>query len=381
MTKIIFFVTNFYPYLGGLENYLLQLATRLVKRGIKVDVLTYNVNNNDEHEEHDGVGIYRIPCYDIMKDVYSLPRFNKDTKRILKKLAANNYDYVITQTRFFSSSWLGMRFARKNNIRFVHTEHGNVHVKHPNKLIELLAWLYDMIVGKKIFRTAEKVIGISKPCCDFAVKMGADPAKVHLIYNSIDTDKWVPVKEDEKKTLRREFGIRDDAFIISYYGRLIHAKGLQDLINAVKGIDNVKLLLIGAGPYKDELSALAKMHGVDVFMPGVKPPEYILKVVKLSDVSANPSYSEGLPTSVIEGCSCSVPVVATDVGGTSEIIEDGVNGFLIKPKDISSLRKSILKLKEDKLLRNMFGKRAREKVVNNFDWERNVDKYVREILT
>ena len=375
MTRILYLATNFYPFRGGLENYLIELGSRLVVRGYAVDVLTYNTRDLPDHEEHNGVGIYRIPCYDILKDVYSLPRFNRKTKKIMAELKENGYDYVITQTRFFSTSWLGMRFASKNGIKYVHTEHGNVHVKHDNKLIQSLAWLYDMTIGKRIFKKAWKVVGISKPCCDFAIKMGAAKDKVHLIYNSIDTEKFKP--SDKRDEWRK--GLDFDKVTISYAGRLIYAKGLHDLIKAVKGL-NVKLYLMGIGPYRDELNRLADENGVDVEFPGEVQPDHVCKATIASDILCNPSYSEGLPTTVLEGSSCGVPVVATDVGGTREIIKDGETGYLVKPNDVEGLRKAITKLLDDRDLRLKMGREGRKRVVELFDWNRNVDKYIEEIF-
>ena len=380
MTRILFFTTNFYPYLGGLENYVLELARRLIKKGIKVDVLTYNVNRIEEYEEYNGIGIYRIPCYDILKDVYSLPKFNADTKMILKKLAENKYDFVITQTRFFSSSWLGMRFAKKNNIRHIHTEHGNVHVKHDNKIIELVAWLYDMTIGKKIFRSAWKVVGISKACCDFAIRMGADLNKVLLVHNSVDTSEFMPKDRGTKERVRKELNINEGSFVITYVGRLIYAKGVHDLIKALKGMPEAVLIIIGKGPYRGELKRLADYTVVNCQFIGEKSSKEIVDLLNASDLFVNPSLSEGLPTSVLEAGACGVPIIATDVGGTREIIDDGKDGFLVKSQDSESLREKILILKDDKSVKEKFAKSIRKKIEQEFDWDKNVERYVGEVL-
>lgn len=378
MTKILFFATNFYPYHGGLEHYVLHLAKRLASRGIKVDVLTYNVHDIKEYEEHEGIGIYRIPCYDLMKDVYSLPKFNRKTKEVFRKLEKNNYDFVITQTRFFSTSYLGMRFARRNNIKFIHTEHGNVFVKHDKKYIEIFALLYDLTIGRKIFREADKVIGISRACCNFAKKMGADKKKVYYIPNSVDTNMCSPMAEEKKIEIRKALKIRQDSFIISYVGRLIYAKGLQDLIEAVKGTNYI-LLLMGQGPYRKKLRELADKYKVKAIFLGDTNHKDVMDYLNVSDIFVNPSYSEGLPTSVLEAGSCGLPVVATNVGGTGEII-DSRSGFLYEPKDVETLKKMINVLRKDKELRNRFSSHIRKKIVREFDWDRNVDRYIKEIL-
>lgn len=372
--KILIFVTNFYPYLGGLENYVLELSKRLIKKGIRVDILAYNIYKIKEFEKYEGINIYRIPCFNVLKGVYSLPQLNIKTKEILKKLSQNDYDFVITQTRFFSSSWLGMLFAKKNKIRLIHTEHGNVFVKHKNKLIQFFSWLYDISVGKRIFKNAWKVIGISKACCDFAKKRGAK--NVFLVYNCVNLNLFK--KQKYKSDLRKKLKIKNK-FVITFTGRLIYAKGVQDLINAVESIKNIKLLIIGEGPYKEYLKRIAKKKKIDASFLGQKSQEEIVDILNISDIFINPSFSEGLPTSVLEAGAVGLPIIATAVGGTEEIIKNYKTGILVKPNNTAQLRKKILELIKDKELRERLSKEVQKTVRKKFNWDDNIKRFI-EIL-
>ena len=369
--KIIIFTTHFYPYRGGLENYALQMALRLVKKGVKVDVLTFNHANLKDFEKYKGIGIYRIPCWNVLGVVYSIPRMNEKTKSILKKLARNNYDFVNTHTRFFASSWLGMKFAKENSIRLIHTEHGNVFVKHPNPIVEFFAWLYDMTIGRKIFKSAWKVVGVSKPCCRFAKKLGAKNCTV--IHNCVDTGLFKKKKADLIKKLK----IGKKTRVITFVGRVIHSKGIHDLINALEGINNAKLLVVGDGPYLNNLKKLANEKKVDALFLGSKSQEEIVDILNITDIFVNPSYSEGLPSSVLEAGAVGIPIIATNVGGTNEIIDNGINGLLVKPKNISQMRKSLLLLLKSRARRDNFSRKIHKKVIEQFDWDKSVDKLLR----
>jgi glycosyltransferase involved in cell wall biosynthesis len=368
--KLLFFCTHFYPYRGGLENYILELTTRLVKKGIDVDILTFNTENTKTYEKYRGVNVYRLPYRYLLKKVYAIPKKNRTFYEIMKKIENKDYDYVITQTRFFYTSYMGMKFAKKHNIKLIHVEHGNSFIKHPNKLVELAAFLYDMTIGRKIFKSAWKVVGISKACCDFARKMGAK--NIELIYNSIDTKKFRKVRTNLKERLN----IPKYKKIISFVGRLIYAKGVQDLIKATENINNIKVLIVGDGPYKEDLKKLAE-NRKDILFLGEKNEKEIIEVLGITDIFVNPSYAEGLPTSVLEAGAVGVPIIATDVGGTKEIINKGLNGFLIEPHNIKNIREKIVSLIGDEFISGKISETIKGKIKKTFDWKININKFLK----
>jgi len=90
-----------------------------------------------------------------------------------------------------------------------------------------------------------------------------------------------------------------------------------------------------------------------------------------------PSFREGVPRTLLEAASMSKPIVATDVPGCREVVEDGVNGFLVPVRDYKSLAKKIETLIENEALRDKFGKMSRKKAVEEFDIKKVVDKYLK----
>ena len=373
--RILIMAAHFHPYKGGLENFALELGSKLASKGISVDVLTFQEKGLQEKEKYFGLRIIRIPGWQILGNTYTLPVFNKKYKDTINKVLSNNYDVVITNTRFFTTSWLGMKYSRKlkkknPKTKFIHIEHGNVHVIHKNPVVTFLAWIYDQTIGRIIFRSADIVVGISKQCTDFASKFGAK--KTILIHNSINASDFVRKKTD----LRKKLKIGDEDFvIINGIGRLIYAKGLHDVFEAVKYIKGVTIITIGDGPYKEKLIEIAKKTGVKSIFTGTLGKKEIVEYLSMADLFINPSYSEGLPTCVLEAGAAGIPVIATNVGGTSEIIGSEKEGFLYKPKNVSELKKKIIQLKEDKKKREELGKNIQKKINAEFDWNKNIKKF------
>lgn len=359
--KILLVSNHFYPYKGGLENYVLNLSLGLQEKGHSVTIITYNHKNLPDQETYSKLKIIRLPCWEILGDTYSVPKItSKKYKTLVKRILAEKYDAVLTNTRFFTISFLGMGLAKKMRSKYIHIEHGNKHVIHKNPLVTAIAWMYDQTLGRAVFSGADFVVGISKQCVNFAKKMGAKKTK--LIYNSINLSEYKKVKTDLKKKL----SISARTKIITYVGRLIYAKGVQDLIKATSNMNKIKLIIIGSGPYKKELEKLAKETKQDILFTEELEKKDIIKYLSISDLFVNPSYSEGLPTSVLEAAAIGVPIVATDVGGTREITQKN----LVKPGDIEELRKTIQKVIKQK----------QEKIdLTVFEYERNVN-LLEEIL-
>lgn len=393
MKRVLIFAAHFHPYKGGLENFALDLGTLLAKKNIQVDVFTYNLDNLKDYETYKGINIIRFPCKSILGQTYTLPKFNKKYSEMLKTLLKNDYDAVFTNTRFFTTSFLGMRYAKKMKKRnenvenkskksnksnkkpkFIHIEHGNVHVIHANPIVTFIAWLYDQTAGRMIFSASDLTVGISNPCSNFAKKLGAK--KTMTIYNSIDTKAFKKTNNKTNIALRNKIGaLKNDFIIINGIGRLIYAKGLQDTMNAVKGLNDVFVINIGSGPFREDLTDLSKKLNIKSYFTGRINQKEVIEYLNISDIFINPSYSEGLPTCVLEAGAMGLPVIATNVGGTKEIISDSSKGYLIKPKDIKEIRKIIMNIKKDKNPALKKGANLKKNIKETFDWKKNIDKF------
>ncbi len=365
MKKILLVSNHFHPYIGGLEKFVFELSYSLANKGNKVDVLTFQYKKLKHIEKKDNIRIIRLPCFEILGETYSIPNFFDPQYTTLKReLLKEQYDVVFTNTRFFTSTFIGYKLAKKIKARLIHIEHGNQFVLHKNPLVTAVAWIYDQTWGRLVVSNAEIVVGISKECVNFAKKLGAK--KTVVIHNSIHTKQFKSfITKRVKETT------------ITYVGRLIYAKGIQHLIEAVKDKD-ATIQIVGDGPYKKSLETLSKNLNVKTNFWGQKNQKEIIEILSNTDIFINPSYSEGMPTSVLEAGAIGLPIIATDVGGTNEIIDNEINGLLIKPRSSEAIEKALKRL-EDNKLREQFSKKIKEKVLSKFDWNKAAEEFERLI--
>jgi len=174
-------------------------------------------------------------------------------------------------------------------------------------------------------------------------RFGVAADKVHAIVNGFDTAVF---HLRDQAAMRARLGVAADARLILYVGRFVEAKGMRELITAFRRIgqrdDKVHLALVGDGVMREELIALVEASGLSarVLMPGGTGPAAVAEWIGAADVLTLPSWSEGYPNVVVEAIACGRPVVATDVGGTREIV-DAHSGILIPPRDADALEHAL----------------------------------------
>jgi glycosyltransferase involved in cell wall biosynthesis len=365
MIKIAVFCAYFYPHKGGMETYVRELFSGL--KDIDVTIITSNSENSPKFERKFGMNIYRFECRNLMRKTYPVIKFS-EYKNIEKLIEKNKFNYIITHTRFFNTSIIGCKMANKFNIPLIHFEHGTKHSPIKNPIFRFGGIIYDHTIGRQIIKKSDKLVGISHASEEF-IKHLYKKAKTTCIYNSLDTKQFTKISINEQHKIKKRLGIKSEKIII-FVGRVIFAKGAQDLLETIKVIntdnrEKIKVIVIGDGNYLNELKI---KYPWAIFM-GQKEPEEIIKYLSIADIFVNPSYAEGLPTSVLEAGSIGLPIIATDVGGTKEIIDDGENGFLITPKDVDELRGRIGELLYNKKLRERFSRDIKKKIDKEFDWK------------
>lgn len=174
-------------------------------------------------------------------------------------------------------------------------------------------------------------------------EFGADPQRTHTIVNGFNTGVFHPRDRD---AMREKLGLPRQARLVVYVGRLVEAKGLRELIAAFSRMaaadPDLRLALVGEGVMGDEVHALVRAAGCAdrVHLPGGMEPQGVAEWICAADVLTLPSWSEGYPNVVVEALACGCPVVATDVGGTREIVVDG-KGLLIPPRDERALAEAL----------------------------------------
>ena len=185
---------------------------------------------------------------------------------------------------------------------------------------------------------AAGVIAVSEALRGSLCALGVDPAKVVTLRNGVDVDRFAPV---DTEAVRRRLGLTGP--VIATVGNLLAAKGQHLVLRAMPDFDGATLLVAGTGPARAELGRLAEELGVAgrVRFLGHVPHEELRQVYGVADVSVLASASEGWPNVVLESMACGTPVVATDVGGISEIIGPPESGTVLAERTAAAIAAAV----------------------------------------
>lgn len=193
-------------------------------------------------------------------------------------------------------------------------------------------------------------------------------------------------KEETKDRLRRKYGIPNDAFVYGYVGRVNADKGINELINAFTAaqtaINNIWLVLVGmiddTNPIDPNIMNQAKSNDHIVFTGNVAPSEVYFHM-SMFDVLTHPTYREGFGKVLQEAMGMSLPIITTDVPGPSEVIEDGISGILVEPKNQDDLEEKMVLLYNDPRLRESFANNGRLRAERYFDRPIMLDNILKDL--
>ncbi len=234
-------------------------------------------------------------------------------------------------------------------------------------------------VNKLTFSSVDCVTALSKTHKEYlSKKEGISPNKIEIIPNGIDIENY---KRTPNPLIKEKLGIPATSPVVGIVAMLRPEKAHDIFIKAAKIVlgktPKSHFLIIGDGSEREKLEGLTKTLGIDkkVHFLGVRHD--IAQLIGVMDVAVLCSYPvvETLSISVLEYMASSKPVVATRVGSLSELVVDGVNGFLVNPGDTGSLATKIENLIKNKKLANQLGKNGLEKVVKCYTIERMVKGY------
>lgn len=193
---------------------------------------------------------------------------------------------------------------------------------------------------------------------------------IWMVHNSVDTESFYPANTDSKK-------------VVLLTGRLIAAKGLIYLVNAIPAIlrQHPETLFIFVGPgdqsvYESKLKSLQVPNKNYLFVGYVKDREELLDYYRKCAIFVAPTLYENLPIRILEAMACAKPVVATNVCAIPEAILSDQDGVLVPPKSSGALSEAISDLLSNPEHGKQIGSRARETVVDRFDWAKNAQKIV-----
>jgi glycosyltransferase involved in cell wall biosynthesis len=236
-----------------------------------------------------------------------------------------------------------------------------------------------------ILRFADRIVIVAESMRSKVTAMGIDGSKIVTIKNAIDLK--VSAQVDESAQVRSRFGVKDNEKLIGVIGRLSSEKGQIYFLEALKLISakhqRVKGILVGDGPDEGLLRAKIKSLGLEESTIFAGYQVEVAPFFQACDLVVLPSLSEGMPNAALEAMQYEKPVVATRVGGVSEVIIDNLTGLLVEPADPKALADAVLSLLENPVCAAKYGLAGRLRVEEEFDPRIRVEKIVelyRELL-
>jgi glycosyltransferase involved in cell wall biosynthesis len=387
--------TYWYPQ-GATDTqatYVHDINRHLVRRGHQVTVVTPGPRTLPSHETFDGVEVIRFPM--ALPEDLTYGRVAQSRVSMLGKLArlAVMTEYLEAQ---YSTTLAAVR-ARKADVIHAHwaiptgpaallaarraglpsviTMHGGDVYVNPAQGYDFPTRWYVRPALRWTLRHAGALTAITEDCRQHALRAGAPPESVHIVFNGTDLRRFSP-EDNGAKPLDRDYGPR----MIFACRQLFPRKGIRFLIEAAAQLKpsfpDLQLVLAGDGFERPELVRLADRLGIggQVTFLGWVPNAALPPYYRAAAVSVIPSLEEGFGIPAAEAMGCETPVVATDAGGLPEVVEHGVTGLVVPRGDSAALAQAIGSLLEDPERRRRMGVAGRERALRLFDWDRTAEQ-------
>lgn len=343
-------VGQFPPHFGGVGVHIHTLSKELVKQGHEVYVITYP---HKEIKDIDGIHVIGTKGLNI-PGVRGL-MFKLNAKKSLKELIQKEDIDIIHGHYLFPAGAVAVEVGNKHNIKTYVTAHGS----DMFELYKKQPFMRSPI--KKVLKNADGVFAVSNALKHEIIATGVRGIanKTKLSWNSVDIDKF---SNKENDSFKQEYKLFDKPIVL-FVGNLIKRKNVDSLLEAKKiANSDYYLVIVGDGPLFKKLKKKAEDEDIhDVIFTGSRND--VEDIIPSCDILILPSFSESFGLVLIEALACGKPVIGSDVGGISEIINDDV-GLLVNPNKISSIANAIDNLVNDDDLRYVLSLNARNRALD-----------------
>jgi glycosyltransferase involved in cell wall biosynthesis len=347
---------------GGAERVAREIYRRLALRGATIDVVTALRGAAYEDE---GVAVWPVRAFDLSPVLGAQlavgPAIRRTGLRAGKRLRPH---VVSAQTVHFHGSLVASAIARKLRIPLVTTAHV-ADLSHLHGTTRWLGELHERSVGRTILRRSDHVVAVSQAVAAHAQDRGAPAEAITVIPNGVDRSRFPPTVPANAEPP-----------MLLFVGRLIGNKGPDLLLRAARDLwssgANFELVYVGDGPMRQQLQREVEADNLPASFPG--PTDDVASWLRRASVVVRPSYTEGMPLTILEAMSAQRAVVASNIPANAELIEDGKNGLLHTPGDRTDLALRLRLLLEDPALRRRLAT-AGTAVAEDHTWDAAAESY------
>jgi glycosyltransferase involved in cell wall biosynthesis len=370
-------VTSLYPpSVGGIQSHTHALARALAERGAEVHVVTRPAVGHAARASAGRLHVHRVGAPPGAPRALATLAFVAGALRVVRALRPD----VVHAQQLLSPTTVALLARVAEGTPILLNPHacggiGDVGVLSASRL--------GRVRLREAVRRADLFVAISARIAEELRAAGVPDARLVAIPNGVDVDRFRPAPPEERAALRRALGL-PDAPLVVYTGRLSAEKGVDVLVDAwprvVARVPGARLWVLGEGAERARLVDAARQGGVaeSIALPG--PVEDVAPFVRAADAAVLPSRTEGMPIALLEAMACEVPVVATAVGGSAEVLRDGVTGRLVPPERPDRLAEGLVEALEGGAACER-ARAAREEVVSRYGLhhvaERFLDVYAR----
>lgn len=336
----ILFVSNVRSHIGQFHTNFINL---LKENGHTVDVSCFD--NSADKDGFDFKSINKFYFIPLQRSPYKKENITA-IKQLKELIIKENYDIIHCHTPMGAVAARVAAKLSKSTAKVIYTAHGFHFFNGAPKT----NWLVFYPVEKLLARYTDTLININQEDYSLATaknfKVKDQIIKVNGV--GVDLSKFTAVSSEKKLQLREEYGFDKDDFLLIYPADLVTGKNQEMIFKAVKmlkdKIPTIKLLLPGHQRMIDEYRQMVKAMGIENNVEFMGYRRDIPNLVAMCDVSVSASRREGLPVNLIEAAAIGKPIVATKVRGNSDIVENGVNGFLVELDNYEEMAEKLLEI-------------------------------------
>jgi len=356
--KILQTPVRFYPFIGGVENYVYYLSKELVKLSHEVTVICANEPFTKKKEIIDGIKVKRLFYFGKVANTNITPQ-------LPFALSKENFDIIHTHIPTpWSADWSNIvsKFRKKP---LVVTYHNDI---IGNGFVDNIAKFYNHTSLKSLLNKADCIIITQPNYIHSSPYLGKYEDKIQVIPNGVDVDKFKPLNLNKQK---------NSIFFLSLLDEFHKYKGFDYLLNALKivkvDIHDVKLVIGGTGKLLDYYRNMANDLGLNdnVEFHGFIPHDKIVEYYSKSSVFVLPSISskqEGFGIVALEALACKTPVISTEIVGVANDVKKNNAGIIVPPKDVNKLANAIIKMLTKDDLSQKMGINGRKLVEERYTW-------------
>lgn len=351
------------PWVCGPGRTILETAARVNSEKYAYYIGAFNKRNSAQNPFLKAAMERDLKIFPIHESCSIDPTIIFQIMRIIEKEKIN-----IIHTHEVRSDMVGLIIGKMYRIPVVATLHGWIQNGFKDKLFTK--------ADKSILRFFDHIICVSEKMKEEVLRLGIKEGKVTVLHNALDMESFRRNPND--RSFRSEIGVGNETLLVGNIGRLSPEKGQSDFILAASAVlkkrKDVRFILIGKGDDESRLRELARDLGIlnDIIFAG-----YMTNMVSIYnslDLVVQSSYTEGMPNVILESLAMEVPVIATDVGGTSEAVINKETGVLSQPKRPEAMAANILNFVEDKKAFQRMAQKGRKLVCEKFSIDERTRK-------